>query len=233
MGLRIVAYFLLLKCIFIKGQGRSLKYFSTFQFKEAVWGEEHLITDYVTLANGPEEDLPDSFTVCSSALVKFWMADSSVIEMFKEDGTHWFVLHFAGVRDHTDLSEKMGLMYENPITGSNEFEEITDAIIPIVPHSWYHICMGLDTVSGLFRIVVNGKEVVNKEKEYFKNTQSWKPKSVDGKILQFKGYWGGMWFQYRNTFSNMNIFSSMMSVEDMVSRTSGGEDCDSPGDYFR
>ena len=54
-----------------------------------------------------------------------------------------------------------------------------------------------------------------------------------GKILQFKGYWGGMWFQYRNTFSNMNIFSSMMSVEDMVSRTSGGEDCDSPGDYFR
>ena len=93
--------------------------------------------------------------------------------------------------------------------------------------------MGLDTVSGLFRIVVNGKEVVNKEKEYFKNTQSWKPKSVAGKVLQFKGYWGGMWFQYRNTFSNMNIFNSMMSVEDMVSRTSGGEDCDGPGDYFR
>ena len=210
-----------------------MKYFSTFQFGETVYGEEHLITDYVILANSPEKDLPDSFTVCSSVWVKFWTADSSVIAMLKQDESPWFVLHFAGVRDHKGLSEKMGLMYENPNTGSNEFEEIADAIIPIIPHSWYHICMGLDTVSGLFRIVVNGKEVVNKEKEYFKNTQLWKPKSVAGKILQFKGYWGGMWFQYRNTFSNMNIFNSMMSVEDMVSRTSGGEHCDGPGDYFR
>ena len=30
----------------------------------------------------------------------------------------------------------------------------------------------------------------------------------------------------------MNIFSSMMSVEDMVTRTAGGEGCDSPGDYL-
>ena len=210
-----------------------MKYFSTFQFGETVYGEEHLITDYVILANSPEKDLPHSFTVCSSVWVKFWTADSSVIAMLKQDESPWFVLHFAGVRDHKGLSEKMGLMYENPNTGSNEFEEIADAIIPTIPHSWYHICMGLDTVSGLFRIVVNGKEVVNKEKEYFKNTQSWKPRTVAGKVLQFKGYWGGMWFQYRNTFSNMNIFSSIKSVEDMISRTSGGEDCDGPGDYFR
>ena len=63
-------------------------------------------------------------------------------------------------------------MYENPNTGSNEFEEIADTIIPIIPHSWYHICMGLDTVSGLLRIVVNGKEVVNKEKEYFSHEKA-------------------------------------------------------------
>ena len=31
----------------------------------------------------------------------------------------------------------------------------------------------------------------------------------------------------------MNIFSSMMSVEDMVTRTAGGEGCSSPGDYLR
>ena len=48
----------------------------------------------------------------------------------------------------------------------------------------------------------------------------------------FKSYWGGFWYQNRNTFSNMNIFSSMMSVEDMVTRTAGGEGCDSPGDYL-
>ena len=49
----------------------------------------------------------------------------------------------------------------------------------------------------------------------------------------FKSYWGGFWYQNRNTFSNMNIFNSMMSVEDMVTRTAGGQGCDSPGDYLR
>ena len=93
--------------------------------------------------------------------------------------------------------------------------------------------MGLDTVSGLLRIVVNGVEVVNMEKEYFKNSATWKPKSLEGHILQFKAYLSGFWIQHRNTFSNMNIFSSMMSVEDMVTRTVGVEGCDSPGNYLR
>ena len=101
-----------------------------------------------------------------------------------------------------------------------------------MPHSWYHVCMGLDTVSGLLRIVVNGREVVNEEKDYFQRTADWKPKSVAGKIIVLKGYLGGFWYQFRGAFSNMNIFSSMLSVEDMVGRTSGGEDCSSPGDYL-
>ena len=87
-------------------------------------------------------------------------------------------------------------------------------------------------VSGLLRIVVNGRKVVNMEKEYFRNTKQWKPRSLAGKIIVFKGYSGGFWYQFRSTFANMNIFGSMMSVEDMVTRTSGGEGCDSQGDYL-
>ena len=81
--------------------------------------------------------------------------------------------------------------------------------------------------------MVNGIQLVNEEKDYFKNTNAWKPTSLEGKIVHFKGYWGGFWYQYRHTFSNMNIFSSMMSVEDMVTRTAGGEECYRPGDYLR
>ena len=43
--------------------------------------------------------------------------------------------------------------------------------------------MGLDTVSGLLRIVVNGKVVVDEEKQYFKDTSAWKPTSVAGHLL--------------------------------------------------
>ena len=51
-----------------------------------------------------------------------------------------------------------------------------------MPHSWYHVCMGLDTVSGMLRIVVNGVELVNEKKDYFRNTTHWKPTSVKGTL---------------------------------------------------
>ena len=220
--------------ILVHNVGNAMKYITNFKFEEIVFGKEHLMKDYVTLANDPNGNLPNSYTVCSSVYVKFCTSNYGVLTMLKNDGSPWYLVEiFTTSRQYETKSEKISLWYENPSTGKTLREDFSDAHIPIVPHSWYHICIGLDTVSGLFRIVVNGKEVVNKEKEYFQNTQSWKPRTVDGKILQFKGYWGGMWFQYRNTFSNMNIFSSIKSVEDMISRTSGGEDCDGPGDYFR
>ena len=155
--------------------------------------------------------------------------------MYKEDETHWFLLQFATAsRNYKDLSEMLYLYYENPETGQNLREELADAIIPINPDSWYHICMGLDTVSGLLRIVVNGVEVVNEEKDYFRNTTHWKPKSLKGRIILFKGFMSGFWYLHKNTFSNLNIWSSVKSVEFMVERTSeGGDSCFSPGDYLR
>ena len=48
----------------------------------------------------------------------------------------------------------------------------------------------------------------------------------------FKGGMVGRWRQYKNIISNMNIFGSMLSIEDMIRRTSG-DDCSSPGDYLR
>ena len=50
--------------------------------------------------------------------------------------------------------------------------------------------------------------------------------------LLFKSFMG-FWYQHRSIMSNMNIFGSMMSVENMISRTAGGDDCSSPGDYIR
>ena len=213
----------------------DIKFYSTFHYKERVWGEEEVVENYVVLAEDPISNLTEDFTICSSVFVKFvFLEPTDVIVMLKQDGSPWFVLELNTVtRDYESLSEKMKLIFEDPESGSHDSELFTDTIIPIVPHSWYHICMGLDTVSGLLRIVVNGVEVVNEEKEYFRNSTHWKPTSLKGKILQFKGYCSGFWYQHRNIFSNLNIFSSMMSVEDMVTRTAGGEACDSPGDYLR
>ena len=40
-------------------------------------------------------------------------------------------------------------------------------------------------------------------------------------------------YQFSSTFSNMNIFGSIMSTESMIQRTLGGGLCSSPGDYLR
>ena len=54
---------------------------------------------------------------------------------------------------------------------------------PVSPRTWYHICVGIDTNSGLLRIVDNGVKTFEGEKDFFKNTASIKPKSVAGKLL--------------------------------------------------
>ena len=233
--MKLCTLFFMFLAILKIGNGNTLQYFSNEKLvKENIYGAEHLINEYVTLLNDPKANLPNSFTVCTSILSKYKTTAIAFFEMYKEDGTHWFLLQVGTTkRDYKNPSETVTIWYENPTTGSHGQEDFEDATIPIVPHSWYHLCMGLDTESGLLRIVFNGVEVVNEEKDYFKNTTEWKPKSVNGKILQFKGKMGLGWYQHRATFSNLNIFSTMMSVNSMVERSSGGDSCSSPGDYLR
>ena len=54
---------------------------------------------------------------------------------------------------------------------------------PVIPHSWYHVCVGIDTVSGLLRVVDNGVLVLDEEQKMLKNTSSIKPENVEGKLL--------------------------------------------------
>ena len=211
----------------------AFPYFSNFKFDERlIYGGDGLDYDYVTLANDVKGNLPFSFTVCLSIYSKFrpGLNDFSILDMYKQDGSHWFHLNPGDIKRRT--SETVEIYYENPKTKKRGTDSFS-GYFPIVPHSWYHFCMGLDTVSGLLRIVVNGRLVVNEEKEYFKDTTESKPASVEGKILIFKGYHAGFWYQHWGTVSNLNIFSSMMSSDDMEKRTSGGEDCYSPGDYLQ
>ena len=180
----MVYFNFLLNLILLQNVGDAKKYFTNFIFEDIVFGEDHLIKDYVTLANDPNGNLPDSFTVCSSVYVKYCTSNKGIIQMLKKDGTPWYSVEiFTTDRQYDRQSEKILLWFENPTTGKLSSEAFSKANIPIVPHSWYHICLGLDTVSGLLRIVVNGRMVVNEAKEYFKNTTSWRPNSVAGKVF--------------------------------------------------
>ena len=115
---------------------KHLQYFSSFTFGETFWKSEHLITDFVTLSEDPKANLPDSFTICNSLLVKFVSTNYDVVGMLKEDGLPWFSLELGTMqRNYEQMSETLLIFYENPATGSSGISQFTSVHIPIVPHS--------------------------------------------------------------------------------------------------
>ena len=164
---------------------QTISHFSSFRFEIGLqYGAESTVKNYVSIASDEKSDLPDRFSICSSLLVDYVNSEHNFLTMFKDNGSHWFTLDLAVTQRNLEtMTETMKIYYEDPHTGKYANDMFQDTGILINPHSWYHICMGLDTVSGLLRIVVNGMEVVNMEKEYFRNTKDWKSNSVKGKVL--------------------------------------------------
>ena len=70
------------------------------------------------------------------------------------------------------------LIFLEEFTGFAVFE----SNVLVSPYSWYHVCLGLDTVSGLLQIIMNGHVIQNEEKEFFRGTDSIRPKSLAGKL---------------------------------------------------
>ena len=176
--------------------------------------------------------------MCSSLYVQYAHTNAHVFQILQKDGSPWFSLEVSAMfrkqyqSEIDQKSELLELWFKDPLTDKRMALGFPDSGIPIVPHSWYHVCLGLDTVSGMLRIVVNGVEVVNEEKAEFRNTSNWRPESLDGKILVFKEYFTSFWAQKRGKFTNMNVFAFMITLEDMMMRTSGEADCTGAGDYL-
>merc|ERR1711892_516799 len=203
----------------------SLKYFDNYNTGVLEFGPEESISDYVELTNDPISNLPEDFTVCSSLYIKYMTAENNFIEFFQANGSHWFQLDIEQLRDLDYFTERMTMHF-----GGKE-HKFWKSGVPIKPHTWYHLCLGLNTMSGHLRIVLNGYTVVNEVYSFFKDSQNIRPQSLIGKILVFKTQHLGYWYQTRNIFSNMNIFSSLLTKDSMVDITSG-KDCAVKGSYL-
>ena len=79
-----------------------------------VLGKESLMTDYVTIANDPISNLPDKFTICTSLFIDVMTTDKSIVQIYKEDGTHWFQIALNVLRVLTSRTKKISLyLYQN------------------------------------------------------------------------------------------------------------------------
>ena len=92
---------------------KKIEYLSNFKDGNIVYGQESLMTDYVTVASDPNPNLPNQFTVCSSLFINFKTTKSNFIQVYKKDGTHWFELSFFAVGGLTKIdSETLVLYYD-------------------------------------------------------------------------------------------------------------------------
>ena len=62
--------FFILTYVTIITNGKKLKYYSNSNFKKLVFGPEDVVVDYLTLADDPIGNLPESYTTSSSVFVK-------------------------------------------------------------------------------------------------------------------------------------------------------------------
>ena len=106
--------------------GNKLIYYSNFKFENIVFGPEDLVVDYITLADDPNGNFPEIYTVCSSVFAKFVTSDLAVMHMLKQDGTPWYSLSIsAGCKKYdtmSDISFFLFLSYNNPATGKFEID---------------------------------------------------------------------------------------------------------------
>ena len=98
-----------------------------------------------------------------------------------------------------------------------------------VPFSWIHACVAVDSSTNQLKIVANGKQIEDKSFPAPEGEQP--PTDLTGKLFLFKAF-VGFWYQTRNKISNLNIFSRLLTLPEMVSRTSGDNCGKANGDYL-
>ena len=173
---------------------------------------------HATLLRDPNNSFPSSFTICASFMVKAWTTEFASAYMFQlndKDGDRWGYVNMLTCT-YVEYEVYLGNVY---------FIATTDG--PLFPLHWTHICLSLDSVTGVVRIVVDGKVLHQKvEQEVWAEDEN-RPSNLS--ILL------GMDVNYPSEFTgqttNLNVFSSSLSRERME-RMTGGEECGAPGDYL-
>ena len=107
---------------------------------------------------------------------------------------------------------------------------VVDKIPPIFPNTWAKTCLSVNTTSGLFQWVIDGTYVMTTVSEEVKSSKE-KPKNLSKKVVLGARAYAGGWRPMSSKVTDLNIFSSALSVEKMVSMTSEGT-CAEEGDYL-
>ena len=178
---------------------------------------------YAELKYDPHASLPDSFTVCSTILRPncpnfMWPTFFTILDNERDQ---FLAASFKpGV-----ITSLLKIYY---LQGTSE--PVNGKIPPLFPNQWTRSCMAINTISGLIHWVVEGTLVMTTISEEVKNSKN-RPKNLSNKLVLGARAYAGIWYAPSQEVTNLNIFSSALSIENMKSMTEGPS-CLEEGDYL-
>ena len=226
--MNVILYTLFLLLSVKLSNTEELIVFDNFGDGALSFGPEDDMTDYALLAVDNKMNLPTSFTICSSLHLEFMTSSIFFYQLYQDNGKPWFNFYIGSQREEKNFAEKFIFRYYKDLTDINQ----TSNQVPAKPNSWYHGCTALDTVTGHMLIVVNGQIIIDQiVSELINIADKEKPKSLEGRLGLFKSSYNGFWYQSRQRLTNLNVYSSGLTMDKLISITAG-ENCADRGDYL-
>ena len=177
---------------------------------------------FAELKHDPRASLPDSFTICSEIMTTkcqnfvwptyFTLLDNNRTQLISPG------------RSYGSMESLLFIFYFQGLS-----EPGKDTLPPLFPNKWSRSCVTVNTTSGFIQWVVEATLVLNTTSQEVKESKN-KPKDLSNKlVLGARSY--GVWTAATHKVTNLNIFSSALTVEEMKTMT-GGEGCMKEGDYL-
>ena len=167
--------------------------------------------------------LPDSFTICSSLIIPscgklIWPTFFTILG---NDGAQFL----APVVKRGSIVSLFRILY---VRGSSKM--VIGRVPPIFPDQWTRSCMAVNATSGSIQWVVGGNHVLSTTSEEVKSLKS-KPKDLTKRVILGARSYAGDWSAPSHRVTNLNIYSTTLSREEMKSMTRG-DICAEKGDYL-
>ena len=168
-----------------------------------------------THASLQKENLPPSFTICTAFIVEAWAeyTNAHLFVLRDDKGRFWHTVKIYAATTYTQFS----IRFENLPRISFQSKNLFYAL------QWTRVCLSKDSNTSLSRLVVDGELLIEQEV---------KVKNQPDNLELILG-WDGNTYEFPGQTTDLNIFSSALTVEQMKSQTSPGEkECGLEGDFL-
>ena len=179
------------------------------------------------LQDDPRGNLPSSITICSTVNTFDFGQSSMFFQLLGENNGS-----ILGAAIHRqDFDQKLTRFY----VAIGRTLHIANGSIPLVlPDQWVTSCLALSFDTGLVEWVIDGHLIEDKTYNLLRREAAIRqPRDLTGRILLGVGEASYGWFTLGNYVTNLNVFSSALSIDKMKTMTvPGREECKYDGDYI-